>query len=159
MDISVESINVCCLKFDKIMVRGDGMRYKSIVNSFQKLMLIIIIVLVSIAFYLNPVTSGVASLLLGSLLLFTLFREYYDIERNVLFITKGFERKAVNIRDIELINLVKVRDNILVELYGKEQKVVVKPKLTLEFIAHLKKVNPDIQIQNFNLADTMLNTA
>ncbi|UOB19759.1 PH domain-containing protein [Macrococcus armenti] len=135
------------------------MRYKSIVNSFQKLMLIIIIVLVSIAFYLNPVTSGVASLLLGSLLLFTLFREYYDIERNVLFITKGFERKAVNIRDIELINLVKVRDNILVELYGKEQKVVVKPKLTLEFIAHLKKVNPGIQIQNFNLADTMLNTA
>ncbi|UBH12319.1 PH domain-containing protein [Macrococcus armenti] len=135
------------------------MRYKSIVNSFQKLMLIIIIVLVSIAFYLNPVTSGVASLLLGSLLLFTLFREYYGIERNVLFITKGFERKAVNIRDIELINLVKVRDNILVELYGNEQKVVVKPKLTLEFIAHLKKVNPDIQIQNFNLADTMLNTA
>lgn len=141
------------------MVRGDGMRYKSIVNSFQKLMLIIIIVLVSIAFYLNPVTSGVASLLLGSLLLFTLFREYYDIERNVLFITKGFERKAVNIRDIEIINLVKVGDNILVELYGNEQKVVVKPKLTLEFIAHLKKVNPDIQIQNFNLADTMLNTA
>lgn len=135
------------------------MRYKSIVNSFQKLMLIIIIVLVSIAFYLNPVTSGVASLLLGSLLLFTLFREYYDIERNVLFITKGFERKAVNISDIELINLVKVRDNILVELYGKDQKVVVKPKLTLEFIAHLKKVNPDIEIQNFNLADTMLNTA
>ncbi|UBH07725.1 PH domain-containing protein [Macrococcus armenti] len=135
------------------------MRYKSIVNSFQKLMLIIIIVLVSIAFYLNPVTSGVASLLLGSLLLFTLFREYYDIERNVLFITKGFERKAVNIRDIEIINLVKVGDNILVELYGNEQKVVVKPKLTLEFIAHLKKVNPDIQIQNFNLADTMLNTA
>lgn len=135
------------------------MRYKSIVNSFQKLMLIIIIVLVSIAFYLNPVTSGVASLLFGSLLLFTLFREYYDIERNVLFITKGFERKAVNISDIELINLVKVRDNILVELYGKDQKVVVKPKLTLEFIAHLKKVNPDIEIQNFNLADTMLNTA
>ena len=54
---------------------------------------------------------------------------------------------------------MKVRDNILVELYGKEQKVVLKPKLTLEFIAHLKKVNPDIQIQNFNLADTMLNTA
>ncbi|UTH10669.1 PH domain-containing protein [Macrococcoides canis] len=131
------------------------MRYKSIVNSFQKSILVIIITLVSIAFYLNPLTSGVASFVLGSLLIYTLLNEYYDIEGHVLYITKGFERKAVNIRDIELLNCVKVRDNVFVEIYGKEQKIVVKPKLTLEFIAHLKKVNPDIHIQNFNLADAM----
>ena len=95
MDISVESINVCCLKFDKIMVRGDGMRYKSIVNSFQKLMLIIIIVLVSIAFYLNPVTSGVTSLLLGSLLLFTLFRDIMILSAMFYSLRKGLSVKRL----------------------------------------------------------------
>ncbi|MDJ1108783.1 PH domain-containing protein [Macrococcoides caseolyticum] len=132
------------------------MRYKSIVNSFQKSLVIIIVTLVSIAFYLNPLTSGLASFVLGGLLTYTLLNEFYIIEGNVLNITKGFERKAINVHDIELLNCVKVRDNVLVEIYGKEQKVVVKPKLTLEFIAHLKKVNPDIHIQNFNLADSML---
>lgn len=126
------------------------MNYKSVINTFQKIICGFVILLITIAIFMNPLRSGIASLFIGILLLYVLFNEKYSIDHNLLTIKKGFETKRINIYDIELLNLVTIRNTLYIEIIRNQRKVAVKPIEAEAFIQHLIKINPDINIQNIN---------
>ncbi|WP_414042895.1 hypothetical protein [Macrococcus animalis] len=138
------------------------MRYKSCINTFQKLMCAVVCLLIIIALIMNPFMSGIASLIIGSVLLFILLHEYYEIKAQYLMIKKGLEKSRINILDIELLNMVKVREIIYVEILSQNNKISVKPVETEVFIQHLIKINPNIKVQNMmqemkNPINTLIN--
>lgn len=133
--------------FDKIK-EGDCMIYKAMMNRFQKWLVAGVVVLIMIAFILNPLTSGVASSIIGGLLIYFILHEQYEINQHYLYITKGAERTKVNILNIEVLNLITVKDMIYIEVVNQQRKIITKPVEYQAFVIHLLKVNPKITVQN-----------
>ncbi|MGV2875125.1 hypothetical protein ROU88_04490 [Macrococcus capreoli] len=126
------------------------MKYKSNINVIQKVFVAFVISLVCIAVLLNPILSGVASSVLGCVLIYLVIYEHYIIECKTLIVIKGFDRKVINIMSIKYINIASTNGEIFTEIVGKQYKLVLKPVLTKQFIQHLLKINPDIIVQNMD---------
>ncbi|WP_414055060.1 hypothetical protein [Macrococcus equi] len=126
------------------------MQYKSIINTFQKVTVILIVLLIILAFYLNPMHSGIISLPIGCILIYVILNERYIIKSHYLTIIKGFEKYQINIKNIQVLNIVKFNKVYYVEIIINEKKIVVRPYETEKFIHHLIHINPQINIQNFN---------
>lgn len=135
--------------FDKIK-EGDNMIYKSRINTFQKVMLMFVCLLIIVAMIMNPLTSGISSLIIGGVLIYILMHELYEVSAQYLIIKKGLETSRINVLDIELLNMVKVKSIVYVEVVSQNKKVAVKPVETEQFIQHLITINPKIKVQNMN---------
>lgn len=124
------------------------MIYKSRINNFQKVMVFIVSILIILACIMNFLTSGIASIVIGIILIYILLHEYYVIQTNYLVIKKGLETSQINILNIDLLNIVRVKNITYIEIVRKNKKIVVKPVDAERFIQHLLKINPDIHVQN-----------
>lgn len=126
------------------------MIYKSRNNNFQKVMVFIVSILIILACFMNFLTSGIASIVIGILLIYIILHEYYAIENHTLVIKKGFETNKINILNIDLLNIIHIRNMTYIEIVSKNKKIVVKPIETNQFIKHLISINPYIHVQNLN---------
>lgn len=124
------------------------MIYKSRNNNFQKVMVFIVSILIILACFMNFLTSGIASIVIGILLIYIILHEYYAIENHTLVIKKGFETNKINILNIDLLNIIHIRNMTYIEIVSKNKKIVVKPVETNQFIKHLISINPYIHVQN-----------
>ncbi|TDM42597.1 hypothetical protein ETI06_05390 [Macrococcoides goetzii] len=124
------------------------MIYKSRINNFQKVMVFIVIILMILACFMNFMTSGIASIVIGIILIYIILHEYYAIQSNYLKIKKGLESSQINILNIDLLNIVRVKNITYIEIVRKDKKIVVKPVEAERFIQHLIRINPNIYVQN-----------
>ncbi|WP_313017165.1 PH domain-containing protein [Macrococcoides bohemicum] len=126
------------------------MIYKTRNNNFQKVMVFIVSILIILACFMNFLTSGIVSIVIGILLIYIILHEYYAIENHTLVIKKGFETNKINILNIDLLNIIHIRNMTYIEIVSKNKKIVVKPVETNQFIKHLISINPYIHVQNLN---------
>ncbi|MBC9873172.1 hypothetical protein [Macrococcoides bohemicum] len=126
------------------------MKYKSRINNFQKVMVFIVIILMILSCFMNFMTSGIASIVIGIILIYIILHEYYAIQSNYLKIKKGLETSEINILNIDLLNIGRVKNMTYIEIVRKDKKIVVKPVEAERFIQHLISINPNIHVQNLN---------
>lgn len=113
------------------------------------LLVLLIVALVEKSIALFAVTSG-----LGAFTVYIFYNTHYTIFENMLAIKSGF--LFTEEIDIESIRKVTRRrrhlltgpgfsvDRLMVE-YNEHDCVIIAPCLREAFVAHLKKINPDIQ--------------
>ncbi|RXK19394.1 hypothetical protein [Macrococcus sp. DPC7161] len=123
------------------------MKYHSIISTIQYVWVSMIFILMILGAVLS-IKSGIIAFLLGIILIYLIINESYIID-DILIIIKGFQKIKIDIQAIQFINMVPYGKHIYLEIVDQQQNIqIVKPKEMVQFIQHLLKINPHIQINN-----------
>lgn len=139
--------------------------FKSKVDWFYKIVLIIIPIIISVGAYFMMLDPTVGQnelfffigvfLLIYTLLLLLFFKTDYRIENNKLFCRSGFFKKSFEVSSIRKIEKgvslyvgwkLGLAFRGLVIYYNKFDELYITPENESEFIETLKNLNPEIQV-------------
>lgn len=124
------------------------MKYSAQPNIFNILLSILLFIIVALDCFIGSSIDIICTISVSILLWISLLREYYIIESRILDIKRGFLVFHIVVDDIKRINIAQYGGRTGVEIIGIKHTITVYPKNILQFVDHLMKINPDIEIEN-----------